>query len=862
MKKIFTLLLVFVSIFVLAACGGNHVDLDKVLSEIQIPSSVTENFDLPKQVGEVQITWSSDKAQSISVQNQDDSNYLASVTRQDDDVTVKLTATATHEDNSKNRTIDVIVVKKEVVPVSSFTVTFNVDGQTFTTVTLNENETVDIPNTEPVKEGHTFEDWYLGDVVYDFSQTVTSNLTLEAHFNINTYEVIFIDEDEKELSRSSFEYGSIIEKPEQPSKTGYNFVGWYLDDVEFEFPAHANANITLQAKYEVQTYTATFNNENGELYRTVTHNHDSKIIVPTAPAKAGHSFVKWQLDGEDFDFNQIVNENIGAFSPVYEIDTYNVQFYVDGILHKSVPVTYLGNTESIAAPEIDHQTFVSWQYNGQAFDFSKPITNHLKLHALYKAEQVLVTVIANDSHVVEAFEVDYDSQLDIHSDSLYIINYGISGIYTDAELTTAYDFQANITAPITIYVVYVELTDQEKITNAGAHLESLTLVPVQNKLTLPTKGRHNTTITWSTSDTSVLTSQGYILPPQIGKGEVDITLTASIRGVRGTTPESVFVYYLVDEYQGVQDITSVLDLPYTNLTTEYNIADGHLRTYFPDFTAVPYVDIRSFLNLLGTGSISESELTEDQINGLLYAEEIEYLFSDSILVMSYDVTYEDEDEGTKTYTYTLELDFINNTIKTDNMSFFSNYVKSTSTNYSLGISYLDSYREEGEPLVFRLNDYRLDIALYEEGGTTKFLMPFHLANQLFVGSTYFNTYYNGDGYFGIYAMPAQTSEEMAIIRNSTLNSKAIDNSMKLYHYDHTAFVFDHFYGLKNDRNVETYYDILVNYQADLFSTLGTTVSNSMFEFINKGLDDLHSSFRFAGYYTNLHLQFHLPAQVS
>lgn len=67
---------------------------------------------------------------------------------------------------------------------TKFTVTFNTDGGSTAPAAqyfLSDSGKVARP-AEPTKAGHAFTDWYDGDTVYDFSKTVTKDLTLKAHW--------------------------------------------------------------------------------------------------------------------------------------------------------------------------------------------------------------------------------------------------------------------------------------------------------------------------------------------------------------------------------------------------------------------------------------------------------------------------------------------------------------------------------------------------------------------------------------------------------------------------------------------------------------------------------------------------------
>lgn len=67
---------------------------------------------------------------------------------------------------------------------TKFTVTFDTDGGSTAPAAqyfLSDSGKVARP-ADPTKAGHAFTDWYDGDTVYDFSKTVTKDLTLKAHW--------------------------------------------------------------------------------------------------------------------------------------------------------------------------------------------------------------------------------------------------------------------------------------------------------------------------------------------------------------------------------------------------------------------------------------------------------------------------------------------------------------------------------------------------------------------------------------------------------------------------------------------------------------------------------------------------------
>lgn len=103
-------------------------------------------------------------------------------------------------------------------------------SDTMATQTVYSNEklgTANVPTTPPQRTGYDFDGWYTqaeGGTKYTFTEAVSSNIILYAHWNAHSHTVILENDENKKTN--SYDYGSSVSVPTPTKKTGYNFNHW------------------------------------------------------------------------------------------------------------------------------------------------------------------------------------------------------------------------------------------------------------------------------------------------------------------------------------------------------------------------------------------------------------------------------------------------------------------------------------------------------------------------------------------------------------------------------------------------------------------------------------------------------------
>ncbi|MDE6660838.1 MAG: InlB B-repeat-containing protein [Anaeroplasmataceae bacterium] len=229
--------------------------------------------------------------------------------------------------------------------VISYTVTFIKDSAEYQKSTVEYNSTVTLP-TAPSKTGHTFKGWSTSNTTYvafDNTTKITSDITLYAHFDIQTFTVTFMDGNTK-LSEETVEYNSTVAIPSNPTKAGWIFKGWSTNEntlVAFNFNTKITSNTTIYA-YFVEEFTVTFNVDGTKT--TTKVENGNKVPEPEAPTKSGYTFTGWYLDNTKFNFNTPITDSIELVAGFVSLQDAPIEItkysgYNEGLFFEAAPVT-------------------------------------------------------------------------------------------------------------------------------------------------------------------------------------------------------------------------------------------------------------------------------------------------------------------------------------------------------------------------------------------------------------------------------------------------------------------------------------------------------------------------------------------
>ena len=145
-------------------------------------------------------------------------------------------------------------------------------------------------------------------------------------------------------------------EPDVPSRQGYQFTDWYLDDTKYDFNTAVTGNMTLTAKWTANSYTIAFDTDGGSKIDPITQDYGTAITAPADPTREGYTFIGWDkaipatMPAEDL-----------TVTAQWRINQYTITFDTDGG-SEIAPITqdYGTAITAPADPTKTGYTFAGW----------------------------------------------------------------------------------------------------------------------------------------------------------------------------------------------------------------------------------------------------------------------------------------------------------------------------------------------------------------------------------------------------------------------------------------------------------------------------------------------------------------------
>lgn len=271
-------------------------------------------------------------------------------------------------------------------------------------------------------------------------------------FSKKEYKVAFDTDGGSVVDAQTVTEGKTIAAPEDPTKEGYTFIGWFHGDSEWDFDTPVNEDIVLKAKWQKtvvcshvdrdddgkcddcgsdfsdgnETYTITYKDGSKTLSLSPkSYTKDSTgLSLPEAPAKAHYDFIGWYSDSALTSKVDSINVGSGrnlVFYAGYKAVPYRIEYQLDGGVNSednSAAYTVEDLPLTLADPTKDGYDFAGWYTDANcttAFEgVSEDSIGNITLYAKWEKTRPSHSVTYNDHEgnliATESFYESSDDQ--------------------------------------------------------------------------------------------------------------------------------------------------------------------------------------------------------------------------------------------------------------------------------------------------------------------------------------------------------------------------------------------------------------------------------------------------------------------
>ena len=264
------------------------------------------------------------------------------------------------------KTFNLIFIDDQGVLISTLTYPFNSDLSN-----------VVIPEA-PTKEGHVFSSWNK-----EIPSTMpATDVTIQALYSINQYNIQFLDFDGSVISNETYDYGTELtldDYPTEPIRVGYTFTGW-SEALPITMPA---SNLVLEANYTINTYVISFMTEDNLVIDSQSFNYGAdltNLTIPQEPIKEGYEFKGWFHQDELWTgLDVMIDEDI-ILVATYEMIYYTIDYELNGGSFELVTPPLVYSIDSITfdfiEPIKEGYEFAGWYHNS---DFTGELVTSIQI---------------------------------------------------------------------------------------------------------------------------------------------------------------------------------------------------------------------------------------------------------------------------------------------------------------------------------------------------------------------------------------------------------------------------------------------------------------------------------------------------
>ncbi len=314
--------------------------------------------------------------------------------------------------------------------------------------------------SDPVRADYAFEGWYADADFkneFDFDTEVEDGTVVYAKLVHEPCTVAF-DYDCSDIENQSVKvaYGDTVTAPEQPTREGYKFLGWYSGASKYDFDTKVTKDVTLTAKWERATCTVSFSTgEGGPKVEDKTVTYGEYLEQPEDPTWAGHIFKAWYADEScttEFDFDEPITGDTTVYAKWEEAYTVTLKFG-NGDEDEVRTVKKGDSIGSLPEPSFAGHSFMGWyDENDAAVEEDAEVTRDMVLSAKWELDTYTVSFDLNGAEGnVDSQPVKYGQSASKPSPDPVREGFTFKGWFKDKAATEEFDFDERITGDTTLY---------------------------------------------------------------------------------------------------------------------------------------------------------------------------------------------------------------------------------------------------------------------------------------------------------------------------------------------------------------------------------------------------------------------------
>jgi len=358
-----------------------------------------------------------------------------------------------------------------MIPLGGVTYTAEYEGIAPTDpASYTEGETVTL--LEPLSltaDGKTFSGWQQvgsSTVLQPGDQIVMTagGLSFEAVWDQILYEVSFYDRDTTALYTRSVAHGAAVAAPQiDPRRTGYGFSGWVQSDTAYDFSTPVTADIRLDAAWQINTFTVTFDPANAQEPFSETVEYNTAVTRPQDPQKQDYFFTEWQKEGAAYTFSTPVTASFTLTAAYSQVPKFSLSYDPNGGQNPPATQTDLTEGQQVtvaggSSMSYPGHTFIEWKDQNQtSFLAGRLLTMpaaNVTLTAQWQVNTYMVTFNYDNGDPNTTVQVKYGSTVSAPSPAPTKDNYTFK--YWKTAEGAQYLFTSPVTEAFTLIAHYTE----------------------------------------------------------------------------------------------------------------------------------------------------------------------------------------------------------------------------------------------------------------------------------------------------------------------------------------------------------------------------------------------------------------------